>query len=167
MGVSRAPALSQRPEDPSALLPGFDSRTSRGGSLTLEVGPEVTFAEGAEVAAQRLDVPRGSRDGGRQEPQEPEERAPRPAATRRRRRRHPSEAQICQQRGHRGLCLGTTSPGVHRSARGGRGGLGAYNSRRPLRLSHKAPTLPLLGCRTESGLCLGTTIPDVHRSARA
>uniref|UniRef100_A0A452SFK1 Tetratricopeptide repeat domain 16 n=1 Tax=Ursus americanus TaxID=9643 RepID=A0A452SFK1_URSAM len=46
--------------------------------LTLKVGLEVTFAEGAEVAMQRSQVPGGGRS--RDQPQQPEERAPGPAA---------------------------------------------------------------------------------------
>lgn len=56
--------------------------------LTLKVGLEVTFAEGAEVAMQRSQIPGGGR--GRHQPQQPEERAPGPAAETR--SRHADEA---------------------------------------------------------------------------
>uniref|UniRef100_A0A8P0P2D5 Tetratricopeptide repeat domain 16 n=1 Tax=Canis lupus familiaris TaxID=9615 RepID=A0A8P0P2D5_CANLF len=73
------PGLSKpnRPLCPGLLRP-----------LTLKVGLEVTFAEGAEVAMQRSQIPGGGR--GRHQPQQPEERAPGPAAETR--SRHTDEA---------------------------------------------------------------------------
>lgn len=59
---------------PSAGRPGAGPVTLQ----TLEVGLEVTFAEGAEVAMQQSQVPGGDRS--RDQSQQPEERAPGPGA---------------------------------------------------------------------------------------
>lgn len=80
---SRAPVLPSR-SGPGATPKSEGSpvrRPLRSGLLrllTLKVGLEVTFAEGAEVAMQRSQVPGGGRS--RDQPQQPEERAPGPAA---------------------------------------------------------------------------------------
>uniref|UniRef100_A0A8C9C1Y7 Tetratricopeptide repeat domain 16 n=1 Tax=Phocoena sinus TaxID=42100 RepID=A0A8C9C1Y7_PHOSS len=80
-------------------------RSGRPRLLTLEVGPEVTFAEGAEVAAQRSQVPGGGR--GRDKPEQPEERAPGPAAAPH--SRHPGETRAGRNLGPNRAPLSNTT----------------------------------------------------------
>lgn len=117
-------------------------RSGRPRLLTLEVGPEVTFAEGAEVAAQRSQVPGGGR--GRDKPEQPEERAPGPAAAPH--SRHPGETRAGSVAAHllsRELqlpkCIAPRQPRPV-----------AYNSRLPSLPSQRPARSSL--CRPGSGL---------------
>lgn len=82
----RPPASSRLRAPPPRLPP-----------LTRQVGPEVAFAERAEAAAQRSHVPGGG--GSQGQPEQPENRAPGPAAEPR--HRHPVEARFRSEAAHR------------------------------------------------------------------